>query len=88
VKNLWKLVQTDRQRSVQKLVQELNKDIETVRKILTADLGIREVLAKLVPQIVSNDHKQWQYDVCVDLSRHLSKGDNFLDKVLFIDNSG
>jgi hypothetical protein len=50
------------------LAQELNKDTETVRKILTADLGIREVLAKLVPQILTNDQKQWQYDVCVDLS--------------------
>lgn len=53
---------------VQKLAQELNKDTETVRKILTADLRIREFLAKLVLQIVSNDQKQWQYDVCVDLS--------------------
>jgi len=50
------------------LAQEPNKDTETVRKILTADLGIREVLAKLVPQIVSNDKKQWRYDVCVNLS--------------------
>jgi outer membrane lipoprotein-sorting protein len=50
------------------LVQELNKDTETVRKILTTDLGMREVLAKLVPQIVSDDQKQWQYDVCVNLS--------------------
>jgi outer membrane lipoprotein-sorting protein len=49
-------------------VQELNKDTETVRKILTADLGMREVLAKLVSQIVSKDQKQWQYDVCVNLS--------------------
>jgi hypothetical protein len=48
-----------------KLAQELNKDTETVRKILTADLRLREVLAKLVPQIVSNDQEQWQYDACV-----------------------
>jgi hypothetical protein len=50
------------------LAQELNKDTETIRNILTADLGIREVLAKLVPQIVSNDQKQWQYDLCAELS--------------------
>jgi hypothetical protein len=70
------------------LAQELNKDTETVRNILTADLRIREVLAKLVPQIVSNDQKQWQRDVCVDLSHHLSKRNNFVEEVLFIDNSG
>jgi hypothetical protein len=55
---------------------------------LTTDLGRSKVLAKLVPQIVSSDQKQWQYDVCVALFCHLSKGNNFLDKVLFIDQSG
>jgi hypothetical protein len=42
--------------------QELNEDTETVRKILTADLGIKGFLAKMVPQIVSKDQKQCQYD--------------------------
>lgn len=69
-------------------VQELNKETETMRKILTADLGMREFLAKMVPQIVSNDWKKWQYYAYVDLSYHLVKGNNFLAKVAFADNSG
>jgi hypothetical protein len=33
--------------------EELNLDRETVRKILTEDLGMRKVSAKMVPRILS-----------------------------------
>ena len=33
---------------------------------MAADLAMREVLAKMVPRIASDDQKQWQCDVYVD----------------------
>jgi hypothetical protein len=68
VEKVWKLDCFDRQLSVQMMAEELNLDRETVRKILTEDLGMRKVSAKMVPQILSDDQKQWQLDVCSDLS--------------------
>jgi hypothetical protein len=69
------------------MAEELNLDRETVRKILTEDLGMREVSAKLVPQIFSDDQKERWLDVCSDLSRQLAKGNNFLDRVIMGDES-
>jgi hypothetical protein len=40
------------------MAEELNLDKETVNKMLTEDLGIRKVSAKMVPCILSGDHKQ------------------------------
>jgi hypothetical protein len=57
-------------------------DRETVRKIFTEDLGMRKVSAKMVPWILSGDHKQQQLDICCDLSRQLAEGNNFLDTVI------
>jgi ABC-type polar amino acid transport system ATPase subunit len=45
-----------------------NVDRESVRKILTEDLGMK-VSAKMVPQILSGDQKQRRLDVYSDLSR-------------------
>jgi hypothetical protein len=50
------------------MAEELNLDRETVRKILTEDLGMRKVSAKMVPQIWFDDQKQRHLDVCSDVS--------------------
>jgi hypothetical protein len=61
------------------MAEELNLDRETVKKILTGDLGMRKVSAKMVPQIMSDDQKQQRLVVCSDLSHQLAEGNNFLD---------
>jgi hypothetical protein len=58
-----------------------------MRKILTEDLGMRKVSAKMLPQILSDDQKQRQLDVCSNLSRHLAEGNNFLDRIIMSDES-
>jgi hypothetical protein len=50
------------------MAEELNLDRQTVRKILTLDLRMRKVSAKMVPRILSDDQKQRQLVVCSDLS--------------------
>jgi histone-lysine N-methyltransferase SETMAR len=58
-----------------------------VRKILTEELGMRKVSAKMVPRILSHDRKKQRIDVCSDLSRQLAEGNNFLDRVIMGDES-
>jgi ribosomal protein S25 len=43
VEKVQKLVPSDRRLSVKMMAEELNLDTETVRKILTEDLGMRKV---------------------------------------------
>jgi histone-lysine N-methyltransferase SETMAR len=69
------------------MAEELNLDRETVRKILTEDLGMRKVSAKFVPQFFSDDQKERRLDVCSDLSLQLAEGKNFLDRVIMGDES-
>jgi hypothetical protein len=57
VEKVWKLVCSEGQLRAQMMAEELNLDRETVRKILTEDLGIRRVSAKTVPLILSDDQK-------------------------------
>jgi hypothetical protein len=39
--------------------EERNVDREILRKILAENLGMRKVSAEMVPQILSDDQKQW-----------------------------
>jgi hypothetical protein len=48
VENEQKLVCSDRRLSLKMMAEELNLDRETVRKILTKDLGMRKVSAKMM----------------------------------------
>jgi hypothetical protein len=67
--------------------EELNLDRESVRKILTEDLGMRKVSAKMVPRILSDDQTQRKRDVSSDLSHQLAEGNNILYRVIKGDDS-
>jgi hypothetical protein len=41
-----------------RLIAELNINRETVRQILTEDLGMKKISAKMVPRILTDDQKQ------------------------------
>ena len=46
VERVYQLVQSDRRLNVRMMAEELNVNRETVRKILTGDLGMRKISAK------------------------------------------
>ena len=46
----------------------MNIDRETVRKILTEDLDMRKVCAKMVPKELTEEQKQRRVIICQDLS--------------------
>jgi hypothetical protein len=48
-------------------------------EILTQDLGMMKVSAKMVPRILSDVQKQRRLEVCSDFSRQLALANNFLD---------
>jgi hypothetical protein len=60
------LVHSDRRLGV-RLTEELNMNRETVRKIITDDLGIRKISAKMVLRILPDDQKQCQLHISSDL---------------------
>jgi hypothetical protein len=54
VERVQQLVQSDRQLSVWMMAEELNLNRDRVTKILTDDLGMRKISAKIVPRLLSD----------------------------------
>ena len=67
------------QLTVRSIAEQVNIDRETVRKILTEDLDMREVCAKMIPKELSEEQKQRRVTICQDL---LERQDDILGHVI------
>jgi len=68
--NIAKIRQIVRENSrltVRSIAEQVNIDRETVRKILTEDLDMRKVCAKMVPKELTEEQKQRRVTICQDL---------------------
>jgi len=52
------IVHENRRLAVRSIAEQVNVDRETVRKILTEDLDMRKVCAKMVPKELTEEQKQ------------------------------
>jgi len=58
IANVRQIVRENRRLTVRNIAEQVNIDRETVRKILTEDLDMRKVCAKMVPKELAEEQKQ------------------------------
>ena len=75
VQNVNELVHSDRRMSVRMLAKELRLGRDSLRIILTEDLGMK------IPKLLSNDQKACSVDLLRDVLEHLEGNPEFLDDV-------
>ena len=80
-------VREDRRMTVRMVVYELGINWETVWKIITEDLEMRKLCAKMVPKLLNNDQKDRRLQVCQDILERLQTEPNLLEKVITEDES-
>lgn len=81
------LLNTDRRLSTRLVADELGLSQSTVWRIVTDDLQMRKVCAKLVPKILSPEQKERRLTDCQDMLDRLVADPNFLDKTVTGDES-
>jgi len=69
----------NRRLTVRSIAEQVNLVRETVRKILTEDLDIRKVCAKMVPKELIEEQKQRSVKICQDI---LERQDDILSRVI------
>ena len=52
------VIRKDRRLGVRTVAEEVNLDRESVRRILTEELNMRKVCAKMVPKLLSDEQKE------------------------------
>ena len=82
VERMTSLVTSERRLTFRMISSELNLNRFTVHQILTHDLGMRKVCAKMVPKNLTTEQKVIRRDVCLDLLDHLEKEPEFFSHVI------
>jgi len=67
------LMRSDQCLTVRMIGSELNLNHQTVHDILTLELGMPKICAKLVPKNLTNKQKENRTNVCLDILEHIKK---------------
>jgi len=67
IAKIHQIVRENRRLTVRSIAKQVNIDRETVRKILTEDLDMKKVCAKMVPKELTEEQKERRVTICRDL---------------------
>ena len=81
------LVRSDRRLMVRMIGEQLGLTHTTVHHILTNNLEMRKICAKMVPKILLQDQKDNRRDRCLDFLEQIENDPSFLERVITRDQS-
>jgi len=87
VERVRSLVRSDRSLTLRMISSELNLNRFTIHQILTQDLNMRKVCAKMVPKNLMTEQKVNGRDVCLDLLDRLERELECFSRVITGDES-
>ena len=88
VESMKQMVRGDRRLTVRMIADELEKiNRDSVWKIITEDLGMWKICAKMVPKLLDDDQKERRVEVCQDILEHLQTEPDLLQRVITGDES-
>jgi len=87
VERVRSLVRSDRRLTLRMINSELNLNQFTVHQILTQDLDMKNVFAKMVPKNLTTEQKVSRRDVCLNLLDRLEREPEFFSRVITGDAS-
>jgi predicted unusual protein kinase regulating ubiquinone biosynthesis (AarF/ABC1/UbiB family) len=79
------LIRQDRRLTTRKIADELNEYV--LHQIVTQDLDMREMCAKMVPKILKDDQKASRKEVSAEMLERLETESDFLIPVITGDES-
>ena len=85
VKLVRQRVQSDRRLTVRVIADKLGMNSERVWRIITEDLGMRKICARMLPRLLNEGQKQRRVQVCQDILEQTEP--NLLKRVVTGDES-
>ena len=72
IESVKQMVHADHRLTVPMIAEELSINKDTVWSIITEDLEMRKVCAKMVPKLLVEDQKQQRITVCQDIKEQVA----------------
>ena len=83
VKRVRQKMRSDRRLTVRMIADELGMNSERVWSIITEDLGMRTICAKMVPRLLNEGQKKRRVQVCQDTLEQLETEPNLPEKCCY-----
>ena len=87
VEGVRQKMRSDRRLTVRIIADELDMNSERVWRIITEDLGMRKICAKMVRRLLNEGQKKRRVQVCQDIWEQLETEPNLLKRVVTGDES-
>ena len=87
LKRVRQKVRSDRRLTVRMIANELSMNSESVWTIITEELGMRKICAKMVPRLLTDEQKERRVEVCQDILTRLETDPNLLGGTITGDES-
>ena len=87
VERMKQKVRSDRRLTLRMIADKLGINSERVWRIITEDLGMRKICAKMVPRLLNERQKERLVQVCQDILEQLETEPNLLKRVVTGDES-
>ena len=81
VERVRQKVRSDRRLTARMIADELDMNSERVWRIITEDLGMPKIYAKMVPRLLNEGQKERRVQVCQDILEQLETEPNLLKRV-------
>ena len=85
VEHVRQKVRSDCRLTVRMIADELDMNSKRVRRIITEDLGMIKICAKMVPRLLNEGQKERRVQVCQDILEQLETELNLLKRVVIGD---
>jgi len=87
VAGIQEIIRQDRRRTIRDIAKEVDVGYGTCQCVLTEELGMQRVTAKLVPRILTADRMQQRVSVCTEFLQLAADDETFLSRDITGDES-
>lgn len=88
VEKIRAIINEDRRRTIDEIVELSGVSWSSLQRILTEDLGMKRVAAKFVPRLLTAEQKQGRVEACCALKEESRSDPNFFQKLLQVTKLG
>lgn len=87
IRKVRDVVRGDRRLGVRAIAEIVDLDRESVRRILTEELNMHKVCAKMVPKLLTTEQMQRRQELCIDLLQRIENEPELMESVVTCDET-
>jgi hypothetical protein len=87
VEKIWKIIHEDCRQTIHELADTIGISYGVCKEIVTENLNVCRIAVKFVPRLLTNDRKQENINMCLELREKANEDPTFISRIIMGDES-